>query len=159
MATPIRRQYQLFVDRPPQAVFDFFKNLKSYQRILPAEQEILNEAETALWDGGLLRLKWKQGAIWRQQELRITEWNEPHGFMERQESGPFGTWVHRHRFTEFQTGTLMSDMLEYTLPSGPVGLLLDKMYLTPHLDNLMNQRQKEAKRLLETVTRIKGRGV
>jgi ligand-binding SRPBCC domain-containing protein len=159
MATPVRRQYQVFIDRPPQAVFEFFKNLRSYSRILPPEQEITNEAETALREEGILKLRWKQGAVWRNQELQIVEWNPPTGFVEKQIQGPFAIWTHRHKFSEFQTGTLMSDTLEFTLPTGPVGILLDKLYITPHLDTLMNQRQQEAKRLLETVTRIKGRGV
>ncbi|MDX1934027.1 MAG: hypothetical protein SFU56_15610 [Capsulimonadales bacterium] len=159
MATPIRRQYQIFIDRPPQAVFDFFENLKSYGRILTADQEILNEAQTALWEDTLLRLRWKQGALSRILELRIEDWNEPHGFVERQEVGPFAFFVRRHKFHEFQTGTLMTDVLEYGLPPGPAGVLLDRMYLSAHLDPMMHHQQSEAKRLLETVTRIKGRGV
>jgi hypothetical protein len=159
MATPIRRQYQIFIDRPPQAVFDFFRHLKSYGRILPEEQQITNEAETALREEGCLRLKWKQNGLWRLQELDIVEWNPPHGFVEKQVQGPFATWTHRHRFHEFQSGTLMTDLLEYTLPTGPAGVLLDKLYLASRLDAVMNHRQQEAKRLLETVTRIKGRGV
>ena len=156
--TPIRKQYQIFVDRPPQAVFDFYQSLKSYARILPDEQEIANEAETSLREDGILRLRWKQG-LWRTVHLQIIEWNPPVGFTEKQSDGPFATFLHRHKFTAFQSGTLMSDQIEYTVAAGPFGLLQEKMYLGAHLDTLMNHRQAEAKRLLETVTRIKGRGV
>lgn len=157
----LRRQYQIFIDRPPQAVFDFFTTLRNYGRITPESQreEYLSDVFTQMGEGLTLKKRIKQGAAWKAMELSIVEWNPPHGFAEQQTSGPWGSFLHRRKFTPFQTGTLFSETLEYTPASGPLGALLEKLSGGAQMDALFAHRHAEAKRLLETVTRIKGPGV
>lgn len=155
----LRRQYTIFIDRPPEAVFSFHANLKNHPRTCPPDQreEVIAGLETPLENGARVTFRARHGGIWRTLEAEIADWNPPHGFTSRQVSGPFAVWIHRHKFTEFQTGTLMSDQIEYAIPAGPLGLLAERLWLGEHLDRFFAYRQKEAKRLLEQVGRIKGR--
>ena len=161
MPVPIvlRRQYQIFIDRPPEAVFAFQTNLRNHTRTSPPEngEEILSPLDTVLDHGVCVTFRAKHGGAWQTLVSQIVEWNPPFGFTDRQVSGPFAAWTHRHKFVAFQTGTLMTDQIEYAPPAGPLGALADKLWLGKHLDDFFNHRQKEAKRLLEQVGRIKGR--
>jgi ligand-binding SRPBCC domain-containing protein len=161
MATLIRRQYQIFVDRPPEAVFTFFTTPRNYGRITPEETAFLLKSEptTDLGPGAHLTWKVQVGGLWRILESEIFEWNPPDGFAERQVRGPFAGWIHRRKFSPFQTGTLINETIEYTPGGGPLlAALADKLGYGAQLDDLFAHRHAEAKRLMETVTRIKGRG-
>jgi len=156
---PRRKQYQIFIDRPPDAVFDFHTNLKNHPRISPPEEheQVLSPLDTVLADGVRVKFRAKHGAVWHTLEAEVSEWNPPHGFADRQVFGPFASWSHRHRFVPFQGGTLMTDLIEYTPPAGPLGIVAEKLWLGKHLDDFFHYRQKEAKRLLERIGRMKGR--
>jgi ligand-binding SRPBCC domain-containing protein len=159
MATLIRRQYQIFVDRPPEAVFAFYTTPRNYARISPEDAAFLLAEEPTTEPGPGEHLKWRVrvGGLWRTLETEIAEWSPPDGFLERQVRGPFAGWTHRRKYSPFQTGTLVSETIEYT-PGGLLGALGDKLGYGAQLDDLFKHRHDEAKRLMETVTRIKGRG-
>ncbi len=68
---------------------------------------------------GPLRIRWV---------ARIDE-SAPNGFVDRQLSGPFASWVHRHSFTGLDGGTTeVVDRIEATLRPhplyGPIGLAM-----------------------------------
>lgn len=157
----LRRQYQIFIDRPPQAVFDFFTSRKNHARICPEgwDEEVLGDVETPLSQGAQMTVQTKRaGSASRPMTTEISEWNPPHGWSEKQIVGPFVSYSHKCKCTAFQTGTLLTDTIEYAPPAGgPLGKLADKIYLGKRLDTFFNGRHKEAKRLLEQIGRIKGR--
>lgn len=154
-----RRQYVIFIDRPPEAVFAFHASLKNHARLCPPEQqeEIVGDADARLSQGARVTFRARHGGLRHTLVAEITEWDPPHGFTDRQVKGPFAVWVHRHKFAPFQTGTLMTDLIEYAVPAGPLGLLVERLWLGEHLDRFFNHRQAEAKRLLEQIGRIRGR--
>ena len=157
----LRRQYQIFIDRPPQAVFDFFASRKNHARICPEgmDEQVLGDVETPLSQGAQMTVQTQRASsASRPMTTEINEWNPPHGFSEKQIVGPFASWTHRRKFTVFQTGTLLTETIEYApLTGGPLGKIADKIWLGKRLDGFFNGRHKEAKRLLEQIGRIKGR--
>lgn len=160
MAAPSRRQYQIYIERPVEVVFAFHTDLGNHVRIAPedAPEEVVSGADTVLQLGACVTFRARHGAIWRTLTAKITEWSPPDGFVDEQIEGPFASWVHRHRFVPFQNGTLMTDILEYEVGSGPLGALAERVWLGKHLDHFFRYRQNEAKRLLERIGRIKGPG-
>jgi ligand-binding SRPBCC domain-containing protein len=156
---PIRRQYQLFVDRPPQAVFEFLTTVKNWSRIMPEDDPILllSGEDVELHTGSRVVYQVKRSGALQTVALEIADWTPPHGFTERQVQGLYVAWTHRHRFAEFQGGTLMTDIVEYLPTSGPLAALQDKLFTGSKLDAYFHHRQQETKRLLELVGRIKGR--
>jgi hypothetical protein len=162
MATLQRRQYQVFIDRPPKDVFEFHASLKNYARIAPAEQQeaILEENENAaaLTNGMHIRWRMRLGGLWQVIETEICDLNCPSGFAERQVAGPFAQFLHRRRFAPFQSGTLFTETVEYA-PVGPLGALADRLWMGKFFDSVFTQRHREAKRLLELLTQMRGRDV
>lgn len=156
----IRRQFQIFIDRAPEDVFDFHADLKNLSRISPPEQE--EEAGGILPPGPLrvgsqITIKSAPRSLRRNMESIIVEWDPPEGFTERQVRGPFPTWTHQRRFAAFQGGTLMTDQIEYEPPGGAVGAFASRFRQNDPLERFFHYRQAEAKRILEQFGRIKGR--
>lgn len=146
-----RRQYQIYIDRPPETVFAFHADISNHPRTCPPEQreQILHGAGQPLHDGTRILFRAKHGGRWRTLEAEIAEWDPPKGFVSRQMHGPFRSWTHRHTFRPFQRGTLLTDQIEYRVPYGLFGLLANRLWLGRHLDRFFTYRQQAAKRLLE----------
>ena len=53
----------------------------------------------------------------------ITHAGEPHFFVDEQRFGPYRFWHHQHIFEEAAGGTMMTDLVHYALPFGPLGML------------------------------------
>lgn len=61
----------------------------------------------------------------------------PNGFSDRQVSGPFGSWTHRHRFNDLDNGwSELDDSIEYSPPAGLAGSVLLGGKLASDLDRL-----------------------
>src|SRR5579864_6452198 len=60
---------------------------------------------------------------------KITAYNRPHQFTDEMQRGPFGHWHHQHRFEARAGGTLMVDEVDFASPFGPLGALIDAIYL------------------------------
>ena len=71
---------------------------------------------------------------------RISAYDAPHRFVDEQVSGPFGRWWHEHRFEERDGTTVMTDVVEFASPLGPVGRLVDRVFLTGYMTRLLEQR-------------------
>lgn len=162
-SAPQRKQYQLFIDRNPEAVFAFLASPKNHVRLCPPEmpEEILSGETMEITDGSRLVIRAKRSdlAIALEQTLiwEIADFQSPHGYALRQVEGPFKTWIHRRKLTPFTGGTLLADQIEYTLPTNPFAALAARPFVGANMDRYHGHIQAEAKRLIERIGRIKGR--
>ncbi|MER6937286.1 SRPBCC family protein [Nocardioides sp. NPDC127514] len=70
----------------------------------------------------------------------ISQYDAPYRFVDEQESGPFRRWWHEHRFEPVSGGTLMTDVVEFESPAGPVGRFMNALVLTRYMTKLLEQR-------------------
>jgi ligand-binding SRPBCC domain-containing protein len=54
----------------------------------------------------------------------IAVWAPPHEFIDEQTNGPYQHFRHRHVFEAADDGTVMTDVVHYALPWGPLGSLM-----------------------------------
>lgn len=80
---------------------------------------------------------------------KITEYSSPTRFVDQQTSGPFASWWHEHRFEGADGYTLMTDVVRYRSPAGPIGRLVDRVVLERYLTRLLAQRNAWLKEELE----------
>lgn len=81
----------------------------------------------------------------------ISEYDAPHRFVDEQMSGPFRRWWHEHRFEPADGGTRMIDVVEFESPLGPVGSVVNGLFLTGYLTRLLLTRNAWLKTELEAV--------
>jgi ligand-binding SRPBCC domain-containing protein len=80
---------------------------------------------------------------------KITEYEQPTRFVDEQTSGPFASWWHEHRFEEHAGQTVITDLVRYRSPAGPLGRLVDRVFLERYMRRLLMLRNAWLKDNLE----------
>ena len=72
----------------------------------------------------------------------ITKLEEQKYFVDEQRSGPFKIWHHEHFFEETQDGILMTDIVTYVPPLGPIGRIANQLFIARKLRSIFDHRAK-----------------
>jgi ligand-binding SRPBCC domain-containing protein len=70
------------------------------------------------------------------------------GFCDIQLRGPFKSWRHCHSVRTERNGTLLRDEVNYELPFGPLGTLVNTLFIRNQLNATFNFRHKRTLELL-----------
>jgi ligand-binding SRPBCC domain-containing protein len=137
-----------WLPRPIDEVFHFFSRPENLQVITPNWLDFrMVESPEKLAVGSLIRYRLR----WRGMPIRwtteISEWNPPHGFVDREISGPYAMWNHEHWFVERDGGTTMRDRVTYALPLGFAGRVAQRMFVWRDLESLFDFRAETMRRL------------
>lgn len=74
---------------------------------------------------------------------RITGFERPTFFQDRQVRGAFAWFTHDHHFaTAADGGTVMRDVFAFAAPLGPLGWLAERLVLTRYLTRLLTLRNR-----------------
>ncbi len=79
---------------------------------------------------------------------QIDEWEPPHRFTDFQVRGPYVLWEHTHTFEPMGAGTLMTDIVRYALPYGPLGALAHAAFVRRDLRRIFDYRRDTVAALL-----------
>jgi ligand-binding SRPBCC domain-containing protein len=80
---------------------------------------------------------------------KITAFDRPSGFSDEMQHGRFRHRRHVHRFEARERGTLMVDDVAFASPFGPLGSLVDALYLRCYMADLLTERNQHVKRIAE----------
>ena len=76
---------------------------------------------------------------------------EPYTFFEdTMVAGDFKSLRHEHYFKQVENGTLMIDVFNFETPYGRLGKIVNTVFLTRYLKNLLEKRNGIAKHYAET---------
>ncbi|MCF8244522.1 MAG: SRPBCC family protein [Saprospiraceae bacterium] len=81
----------------------------------------------------------------------ITQVREQAYFVDEQRLGPYRIWHHQHHFKAVKGGVEMIDIVDYRLPLGPIGVLLQKIMVGEMLINIFDYRRKRLVELFGTL--------
>lgn len=143
----------LTLNLPRKQVFDFFADAANLERITPPELQfhIITPQPIEVKQGTLIDYRLKMRGIPVNWRTEISVWNPPHSFTDRQLSGPYKQWIHRHSFTELEENkTLMEDEVKYRLPLEPLGDVAH-ILIRRELDYIFDYRQKVVAEILGPV--------
>ena len=66
------------------------------------------------------------------------------------QQGAFQSLSHEHSFNEQNGGTLMTDVLDFRSPLGPLGWIADFLILKPYMNRFLKKRGDLLKQYLES---------
>jgi ligand-binding SRPBCC domain-containing protein len=65
-----------------------------------------------------------------------------------QVKGPYKLWRHTHRFSEVGGGTRIVDIVDYSLPFGPLGRVVHRLQVPGDLSKIFDYRERRVRELL-----------
>jgi ligand-binding SRPBCC domain-containing protein len=137
---------------PPGLVFAFHESPGAFQKLVPPWEQVTVESEPeSLRPGSRVVLRTRMGPFSLKWVAEHTEYAPGRLFADRQLSGPFAHWYHRHLFEpDGQEGTLLRDEVEYELPLGKLGNLLGGRYIESKLKRMFDYRHEVTRRSIES---------
>ncbi len=136
----------------PEVVFAFHESRGALARLTPPWEKVkVVEGGTSIQVGSRVVLQTMLGPIALNWVAEHMEYDPPRMFADRQVSGPFASWYHRHlMIDDGQGGTLLRDEVEYEPPLGWIGNLVAGGYLRRKLQKMFDYRHAKTKEIIES---------
>ena len=129
-----------------EEAWSFFSNPANLKEITPAKMGFVvtskHSGET-MYAGQIIRyivkpvlgipLKWC---------TEITHVEDKKYFIDEQRFGPYAFWHHQHHFTAIEGGVLMEDILNYKVPLGFLGDIVDAVFVHNEVKGIFEYRKK-----------------
>lgn len=143
-----RLEREQWLPREPEEMYSFFSRPENLQLITPSWLDFrMVTAPKALAVGSLIRYRLRWHGVPIRWTTEISEWNPPHGFVDRAVSGPYALWNHEHWFEAKGGGTMMRDRVSYGLPLGWAGMVAHWLLLKRDMERLFSFRTEAMRRL------------
>lgn len=139
------------IKAPIKKVFDNARNIDLHLKTMTSTNEKVIDGITS----GLINLG--ESVTWSARHFGytlfhkslITEMNSPHSFVDEMVAGHFKCFNHRHEFKEVNDHTLMTDSINYKLPYGIIGKIVNILFLKKYLVKTITNRAICLKQLSE----------
>jgi len=140
------------IDASPTRVFAFHESPGALVRLTPPWEKVTVESGgSSIKVGARVVLLTKLGPIPLRWVAEHIEYAPPHGFADRQVSGPFARWVHHHHFLDDgQGGTILRDEVEYEPPLGALGRLFGGAFIRSKLEKMFDYRHEVTRKIVES---------
>ncbi len=148
--TQHRLQREQLLPRRIEEVIAFFAEARNLERITPPWLifRVLTPEPIEMRVGTLIDYRLRVHGIPLNWTTRIEQWDPGAGFVDRQIAGPYRLWHHRHTFRAQGDSTVVTDVVDYALPFGPLGELAHRVLVRRDLERIFAHRHAAAARAL-----------
>ena len=138
---------------PVQACFELSLTVEAHTESMgdSGERAIAGVTSGVMGPGDSVTWRARHFGVPFSMTSRITEHEAPHRFVDEQVRGPFRSWRHEHVFEATPEGTLMTDVVDFESPLGPIGRLVNRLVLARYMGHLLEERNAWLKASLESV--------
>ncbi len=145
--TGFQLRSELCVSQPRSQVFDFFSDAYQLEKLTPPflKFSVLTPAPIELQEGTLIDYKLKVHGIPLRWRSKITVWEPGIRFVDEMLKGPYKRWHHEHLFEDYEGGTRIIDIVDYSVP---FSFLVHPLFVRPDLEKIFNYRIEQIKKLL-----------
>lgn len=131
----------VLLEAAPAEVYAFHGDPRNIARISPPSLRVERvECWVPARAGGRFHLRVRQYGVTLEWEGLWEEAAPPDRLVDSAVRSPFRHWKHSHLFRAEGTGTLMTDHVEYALPFGLIGRLLDATVMPLLFDAMFRTR-------------------
>ena len=140
------------INAPVERVFDLSRSINLHKISTSSTKEdaiagvitgLISLNETVTWQAKHLYKT-------RRFTSKIITMEKPGFFTDEMIYGDFKSFKHEHHFKQIENGTLMIDLVEFESPYGPLGNLVNKLFLNNYLQKLLVNRNTVIKEYAET---------
>jgi ligand-binding SRPBCC domain-containing protein len=127
----------------PDLAFAFYGDALNLQPLTPPwlKFEVTNSEPVTMRAGALLDYRLHLHGVPIRWRTKIESWDAPHGFVDVQLKGPYALWHHTHTFEPDGDGaTIIRDRVRYRIPFGPIGDLVDRLFVRRDLKRIFDYR-------------------
>jgi ligand-binding SRPBCC domain-containing protein len=138
------------IPAPRDEVFAFFSDPHNLARITPRSLGLKITYIDTLPVGPGFRIVYTVKPLFGvpvKWVTRITVFDPPHLFVDVQEQGPYRSWRHEHTFENVNGHTLMRDRIEYDMPLGLIGDVVQRLVVASQLQKIFEHRTRKITRL------------
>ena len=124
----------------------FFSSPRNLDLITPDDMsfKIISGADSKAYAGQIITYQIKPLLnIPMNWVTEITQCVDKKYFIDEQRFGPYKFWHHQHHFEETDDGVLMSDVLHYALPFGPLGEIAGNLFLHNKVKHIFDYRRQK----------------
>lgn len=136
-----------------ETVWDFMSSPQNLRQITPPEMgfEIQSkDLSPKIYRGMMIQYKVRPlmgiPVTWLTE---ITHVEQGVYFVDEQRVGPYALWHHEHHLESFGQQTLMTDLIHYQIPMGPLGDLMNILFIRKKLQGIFDYRFKFLERKYE----------
>jgi ligand-binding SRPBCC domain-containing protein len=134
----------------------FFSSPRNLEAMTPPEMgfKIVSLPSETLYEGEIIQYSVKAfPGIWIPWVSEIKSLKKGESFVDDQISGPFKFWHHRHSFEETECGTLVQDLIHYSVGFGIFGELARALVVKNQLARMFEHRREVLEEKFGKVTR------
>jgi ligand-binding SRPBCC domain-containing protein len=132
--------------------WDFFSSPANLARITPPEMMFRitdGDGGQQIYEGMRIRYTlYPFMMVPMQWETEITRVDKPFAFEDSQKSGPYESWHHLHQFREIPGGVEMTDQVNYVMPMGAFGDLVNTLIVSRRLEEVFTYRKRKVEAIL-----------
>ena len=141
------------IGAPIHVCFDLARDIDFHTRSLAGTGERAVAGRTTGLIGPGESVTWEARHLGIRQRLtaKVTTFDRPGYFRDVMTAGAFRSFAHDHRFEARDGRTTMTDEVEFRSPLGPLGWLVDRLFLIGYLRRLLEGRCQAIKREAEAV--------
>jgi len=141
---------ETWVARPLAEVFDFFSRPQNLERLTPQwlQFRIRTPAPISIAPGAEIEYSIRVHGVPVHWKTVIESWHPPYEFVDVQAKGPYKLWRHTHRFAAKDGGTTVTDDVEYALPFGILGRIVNRLQVSRDLARIFDYRTEQVRELL-----------
>lgn len=128
-----------------KTAWDFFSSPKNLDKITPTDLglKITSELSDKMYPGMLITYDVTPVPFIKSKWVtEITHVDEPNYFVDEQRFGPYSFWHHKHYFEKVDSGVEVKDVVDYAIPLGPIGDLLNHLVVKKKLEYIFDYRSK-----------------
>ena len=136
----------------PEVVFAFHESPGALARLTPPWEKVrVVEGGESIKVGSRVVLETWLGPVPLRWVAEHTEYDPPRLFADRQVSGPFASWYHRHHIlSDGQGGTILRDEVDYEPPLGGLGSWVGGGFLRRKLQKMFDYRHMKTREIVES---------
>lgn len=127
-----------------QEAWEFFRNPKNLKEITPEYmgfEIVKKDLPDEIYQGLIISYRVKPIlGLPLNWITEITQVERPFSFIDEQRFGPYKFWHHRHTFEEIPGGTRIIDEVNYGLPLGILGRLMNTLLVRRQLNEIFDYR-------------------